>query len=163
MNRANQILTLGNLIQKTPRAELVRKGAETAIMPGGRVEATKSQNHMQAKVMKKQKLWVNRKLPGSKQRVKQMPGAGEHLAVRWWREQQSPELLWLPRAPPCVYLTPHPPFFRWLKWIWISQSKEQNLNSRIDLAPHFSFSLTRHMAWGKGVNLSQSQTPHRLY
>lgn len=56
MNRANQILTLGNLIQKTPRAELVRKGAETAIMPGGRVEATKSQNHMQAKVMKKQKL-----------------------------------------------------------------------------------------------------------
>lgn len=109
MNRANQILTLGNLIQKTPRAGLVRKGAETATVPGGRVEATKSQNHMQAKVMKKQKLWVNRKLPGSKQRVKQMPRAGEHLAVRWWREQQSPELLWLPTTPPCVYLTPHPP------------------------------------------------------
>ena len=52
MSRANQILTLGNLIQKTP----VRKGAETARVPGGRAEATKSQNHMQAKVMRKQKL-----------------------------------------------------------------------------------------------------------
>lgn len=52
MSGANQILTLGNLIQKTP----VRKGTETARVPGGRVEATKSQNHMQAKVMRKQKL-----------------------------------------------------------------------------------------------------------
>lgn len=57
-SRANWILTLGNLIQETPRAEPVRKGAETARVPGGRVEATKSQNHMQAKVMRKQKLWV---------------------------------------------------------------------------------------------------------
>lgn len=56
MSRANQILTLGNLIQRTPRAEPVRKGAEMARVLGGRVEATKSQNHVQAKVMRKQKL-----------------------------------------------------------------------------------------------------------
>lgn len=56
LSRANQMLTLGNLIQKTPRDEPVRKGAETARVPGVRVEAAKSQNHMQAKVMRKQKL-----------------------------------------------------------------------------------------------------------
>lgn len=109
MSRANQILTLGNLIQKTPRAEPVRKGAETVRVPGSRVEATKSQSHMQAKVMKQQKLWVNRKLTGSKQRVRPMPGAGEHSAVR--RRQLSPGAALASdayTAPPCAYcpLTP---------------------------------------------------------
>lgn len=84
-SRVNPILTSGNLIQKTPRAEPIRKGTETARVPGGRIEATISQNHMQAKVMRKQKLWVNRKLTGSKRsRAELTPGAGEHLAVRWW-------------------------------------------------------------------------------
>lgn len=47
---------LGDLIQKTARAGSVRKGAETARVPEGRVEATRSQNYLHAKVMRKQKL-----------------------------------------------------------------------------------------------------------
>lgn len=44
------------MIQKTPRAKPVRKGTETERVPGGREEAARSQNHMRAKVMRKQKL-----------------------------------------------------------------------------------------------------------
>lgn len=56
MNSPDLTLTHGNLIQKTPRAKPVRKGTEPERVPGGREEAATSQNHMQAKVMRKQKL-----------------------------------------------------------------------------------------------------------
>lgn len=68
---------LGIWFRELQELNQLGKGQKQRECQGGRVEATKSQNYMQAKVMRKQKLWVNRKLTGRKQRVKQMPGAAK--------------------------------------------------------------------------------------
>ena len=96
----------------------------------------------------------NRKLAGSKRRGKQMPGAGEHLAVRGWSPEAALALKTDNSPSVCTLNQPHPSFSESL-----SESGLCNPRNKIKTAKqiwlHISaFHSLATWLWASQLNLS---------
>lgn len=88
---------LGIWFTKLQGLNQLGKGQKQQELPGGREEATRGQNLTLAKLMRKQKLWVNRKLTGRRtgwRTAEQTPGA---QSTWWWERMEGatvPREIW---------------------------------------------------------------------